>query len=223
MIKPEALPSTWMKSARQDRGQQTAERILAATEKLMAKRPFREISVAEIVREAKASQSSFYARFPDKGALLGCIYERHSQSQKALIDALLAPDHWRGVPLARILRETFPVIVAGYQARQGLIRAFVDLASHDERFRNTWSEIGDHISHRVTELVLARRFEVSHPEPETGVAFGLGFVFASLAFDIQMHEIDSPTMDVKVEQMILMMLGYMGIRDVDSSAGMEAG
>ncbi|MFO0948000.1 MAG: TetR/AcrR family transcriptional regulator [Planctomycetota bacterium] len=221
MIEQKEFASPWMKSARQDRGQQTAERILTATEKLMAKRPFREISVAEIVREAEASQSSFYARFPDKGALLGCIYERHSHSQKALIDALLSLEHWRGVPLAKTLRATFPVIVAGYRSRQGLIRAFIDLASGDERFRKTWGEIGDHIVRRVKELVLARQFEVSHPDPEAAVEFGLGFVFANLAFDIQMHEIDSSRMESKVEQMILMMLRYMGIEDVEDSAASE--
>jgi len=124
MVLTVANESTWIRTPHQDRGQQTAERIVVAAEQLMAKRPFREIAVAEIVREAQTSQSSFYARFPDKSALLGYIYERHARAQTEFIEGLLNPEHWREVPLAQVIRQTFPLIVAGYKARQGLIRAF---------------------------------------------------------------------------------------------------
>jgi len=210
--------TVWMNSPRQDRGQQTAERILTATEQLMAKRPFREISVAQIVRKAKASQSSFYARFSDKDALLGFIYERHNASQNEMIDELLALDRWRNVPLAKTIRETFPVIVESYRKSQGLVRAFLDLASSDERFRRTWAETGDYVVVRVKEIVLARPFEVEHPDPSNGIDYMLDFVFANIAYDILTHEIDAPKMDAKVEQLIQMMLRFMGIKDVVKQA-----
>lgn len=206
--------SVWMNLPRQDRGQQTAERILAATEQLMARRPFREISVAEIVRKAKASHSSFYARFPDKDALLGLIYERHNAAQSEMIDELLAVDRWRHTPLAKTIRETFPIIVESYRQSQGLVRAFLDLASSDERFRRTWAETGDYVVVRVKEIILARRFEVEHSDPSSAIDYLLDFVFANIAYDILTHEIDAPKMEAKVEQLIQMMLRFMGIKDV---------
>ncbi len=214
MVSREMVTSEWSKQTHQDRSQQTLERILQATQRLMATRPFRQISVAEIIREAKASVSSFYARFPDKEALLGCIYARHAKAQMALIDELLALERWRGVPLSHVLRQTFPLIAAGHRARQGLIRAFLEQASEDKRFRDTWGQLGNHVSQRVTELVMARRFEVAHPHPERATKVGLSMAFAVLAHESQMHRIDDPHIEWLIEEMIQMVLRYMGIEDV---------
>ncbi len=147
----------------------TAERILAATQELMADRTFEEISVSEIVHRAHASPSSFYARFLDKDALLGCLYERHSRSQRQFIDELLSTERWRDIPLAATLRATFPAIFEQYRVDQGLIRAFFDLASSDERFKQTWAETGNYIVTRVQDLIRARTFEVTHPDPMTAL------------------------------------------------------
>lgn len=210
------VTSKWTRQAQQDRSRLTQERVIAATENLMALRPFHEISVAEIAQEAEASVSSIYARFPNKEALLGAVYERHSSTQRNMIDQLLAIDRWQGVPLGEILRETFPLIVAGYRARQGLMRAFLEQATRDVRFRETWAEVGDHIMARVTELVLSRPLEVKHTDPQRGVNFVLRMVFATLAQQIQLHLIDGPEMDKLTEELILMMLRYMGIAEINS-------
>jgi len=66
-------PTTYNRPPQQDRSSRTEQRILDATKRLMAERPFHEITVAEIAREADASVSSFYARFRSKEALLGTI------------------------------------------------------------------------------------------------------------------------------------------------------
>ena len=58
----------------QDRSRRTFEAILDATETLLARRPFEEISIAEIVLKAGSSTGSFYARFPAKDALLPALY-----------------------------------------------------------------------------------------------------------------------------------------------------
>lgn len=204
-------PSKWSRTAHQARSRRTLEQILDAAERLMATRPFRAISVAEIAQEAGASISSLYARFADKDALLGAIYERHARHQRGLVDRLFEPARWDGLSVGQIVRQTFPRIVAGYRARQGLIRAFLERASDDVRFRDTWSEIGEHIIERITVLVMARLDEIDHPDPPLGVRLGLAMAFATLAHQIQMHQIDSPQMDELSEELIRMMLRYMGI------------
>lgn len=179
----------------------------------MSSRAFHEISVSEIAREAKASVSSLYARFPAKESLLGAVYERYANAQRDMFDKVLSPDRWNGFSLSGALRVSFPVIVAGYRERQGLLRAFLDQASKDVRFRNTWADVGDHVVVHVTKLVTSRPNEVNHSNPENGVRIGLGIVFSALAHQVQMHRIDDPSMDELTEQLILMMLRYMGIPD----------
>ena len=62
---------------KQDRSRRSAERMLAAAEKLLRERPFEEITIADIVREGSASIGSFYHRFASKEALLPALYERY--------------------------------------------------------------------------------------------------------------------------------------------------
>jgi hypothetical protein len=70
------------------------------------------------------------------------------------------------------------------------------------------------IIERVTQITLARSFEVDHPDPPLGVRLGLRMVFATLAHRIQMREMESPEMPVVTEELIRVMLRYMGIQDV---------
>ncbi|MFO0945597.1 MAG: TetR/AcrR family transcriptional regulator [Planctomycetota bacterium] len=205
--------SRWTHQAVQARSQKTMERILDATEKLMRKRPFREIAVAEIAQEARAAPTSLYARFENKQAILGALFERHAHSHQQLFDQLAEPGQWNGVPLAIVLRKTFPAIVDSYRARQGLLRAFLEQAAEDRRFREDWSRVGQFIEKTVLGLVLARPDEVGHPDPVQGVRVCMEAVFATLSVRVLMHAIDGPEVRVLTEEMIGMMLRYMGIRD----------
>jgi AcrR family transcriptional regulator len=202
----------WANPAAQVRSQQTYERILDATEALMAKRRFADITVGDIVRKAKSSVGAFYTRFPDKDALLGCLYERHRQARVDWIDKLLAPENWEGCSLAGILREVLPLIVVGYRREQGLMRVLLERASQEMRFRETWNQLGKHIVLRVQELVRLRRHEVSHPDPDVGVACGLSILFSTMALRIQFNEIDDPATDVITQELIRMLSAYMGIQ-----------
>ncbi len=214
---PRPSASGWVNPAVQVRSRETLERILDATQHLLDRRPFREITIAEIAKNANTSPPSIYARFENKQALLGALFERHAVAQRALIERLFELDRWQSVPLAATLRQTLPVMVAAYRAKQGLIRAFLEHASEDARFREAWSEVGDLIVKRVTQLVMARSFEIDHPHPERGIRIGLEVAFATLAHRIQMHEIDQPAMDERAEEMIRMHLRYLGIVDVPTA------
>ncbi|MDH4248846.1 MAG: TetR/AcrR family transcriptional regulator, partial [Deltaproteobacteria bacterium] len=53
----------WINRPQQMRAQHTQERILAATETLLAERDFGAVSVTQIAKAAKSSVGAFYARF----------------------------------------------------------------------------------------------------------------------------------------------------------------
>lgn len=179
----------------------------------MALRPFHEISVSEISQEAKASVSSLYARFPSKESLLGAVYARHADAQQKMFDEVLAPDRWADASLSEIIRGSFPQIVDGYRARQGLVRAFLEQASKDVRFRETWDEVGDRLAASVAAIVMPRVHEVRHPNPEQAIQFGLDMVFATLVYKIQMHQFDDPKMDELSDELIRMQLRYLGVSE----------
>ena len=189
------------------------ERILDATERLLKKRPFREIAVAEIAQEAKAAPTSLYARFESKQAILGALFERHALAQRKLIEELTDPARWEDVPLAIVLRRALPFIVAVYQEKQGLIRAFLEQATDDSRFREDWAAVGDFIAERVKTLVLRRAQEVAHPNPSRGIEHCMEAIFGILAVRILMHGIDHVDGENLTEELVVMLLRYMGIND----------
>ncbi len=73
------LAPTTPRPPKQRQSQQTRERILPAAEELLRDKCFDDISVAEVVARAQSSSGSFYARFPDKRALLYALPERFGE------------------------------------------------------------------------------------------------------------------------------------------------
>jgi len=201
----------WAHPRAQARSEETLARILDATEALLTQRRFEDISVGEIVRRSRSSVGAFYARFPDKDALLGCLYERFRQEQAALTDAMFDPTRWQGKPLEAVLSYAIPFLVQLHRERQGLLRAFAARACSDERFRQVWKQARDHAARRLKELVADRREEVGHPDPELAVEAGLSMVLCTVELKLQLGEIDGPEMDVLARELIRALVAYAGI------------
>lgn len=78
--------------AKQKRSQQTRDQLLAAGWRLLARNPWDQIGVNDIVAAAKSSVGSFYSRFADKESFFDSLalqyLERRRQSSEALIREL---------------------------------------------------------------------------------------------------------------------------------------
>lgn len=64
---------------KQARSEQTLRRILEAAERLIGEKGLGDVSIPDIVREARSSVGGFYARFKDKNELLRALEERFFQ------------------------------------------------------------------------------------------------------------------------------------------------
>jgi AcrR family transcriptional regulator len=131
-----------LKAPRQARSQNTLNKIVRAVEELLEVRSFDEIAVADIIRRARCSTGSFYARFPTKDAVLPYLYARYDADLRPRVAAKLALVDGT----TRSLRETVERFVSGmvdmYVERQHLLRA-VALFS-----RANPGAIGDDVSRR---------------------------------------------------------------------------
>jgi AcrR family transcriptional regulator len=204
----------WAHPRTQARSEETLGRILDATEALLARYPFEEISIGDIVRKSRSSVGAFYARFPDKDALLGCLYERFRQEQAELTDALFDPLRWQNQSLSAVLATAIPFLVQLHRERQGLLRAFAAKACSDERFRQVWKQARDHAAKRLKELVAGRTDEIAHPDPELAVEAGLSMVMCTVELKLQLGEIDDPAMDVLAHELVRALVAYTGIRSM---------
>ena len=62
---------------RQARSERTLEKIMAACDRLLAQRPFEQISMQDIAREAGVSVGNLYNRFSDKDGLVDHVLASH--------------------------------------------------------------------------------------------------------------------------------------------------
>jgi AcrR family transcriptional regulator len=165
----------------QERSRATLFRFLEATMGLLAERRFEQATVAEIARCARSSVGAFYARFADKAALMDHLDARLFESGKAAWDEFLATERWRGRTAAEIVRAVVDRVVRKRLEHRGLLRA---LALHartnpSARFLEHGRELNRHVYGRVRALLLERRQEIAHPEPEQAIEVGLMFVDAA--------------------------------------------
>jgi AcrR family transcriptional regulator len=158
-----------VRAPRQRRSQETLDRILDATERLLLKRRFESLSVQEIVRASGASVGAFYNRFRDKDALIWALYDRYDAGLGDWIS------DWRrrqGESPANLVQAAAWVtryLIDTFQARRHLLRTLALLVrAHPEAEEG--AQARRTAQHRfLIDALLAHRDQILHPEPERAV------------------------------------------------------
>lgn len=191
------------------------ERILDAAEEVVTRKGFENATVSEIVRRARSSVGAFYARFRDKDSLLNLLHERFFEEAMATSDAALDPAAWQGANIAEILSELIPFLVRTYREREGLIRAFIIRGVLDDSFAQSACQLYQHMSQRLSVLLLERQHEIAHPEPKLAIELGFRLVASLLDQGALASNIETLTGslddDVLAGQLIRAYLCYLGI------------
>lgn len=157
----------WVRAPQQARSQATLGRLLDATEKLLDERPFDELAVQDICKAASSSVGAFYARFPDKTALLHVLHERLCEEARATAAATLDVVRWRGVPLAELVTAMVGFIVLEYRERRGLRRELVRRNGTDAAFRARSMDVGAITVTHLAALLAERQGELRAGDPLT--------------------------------------------------------
>jgi AcrR family transcriptional regulator len=170
----------WVRAPLQARSRDTLDRILDATEHLLEKKTFEEISVAEIARKAKSSVGSFYARFPDKDSLLLELQKRLFAESLLTAEQALAPESWEDVPLSEIIPVAVAFMCSAYGERLGLRRALLARMVSDARFRRPATELASKVCVLLVELFSTRSGEIGHPDLPVAIDMCHRIVFGTL-------------------------------------------
>ncbi len=172
--------SSTVHTPQQSRSQQTLDRLLNAAEQLLAKKPFEEITVADIVRKARSSVGAFYARFSNKDALLAPLYDRYDDELSKKLDAQLRRSARKSTSLQQLALFSVTTCVETYRQQRWLMRALgfhsrmnPQAISEEKRSRRT------KLHRRWGQLFLKHRREIRHPDPESAVEFAVYFTAAA--------------------------------------------
>jgi AcrR family transcriptional regulator len=166
----------------QSRSRATLDRLTASARKLLLTNRFDEISIRQVVEEAEASVGAFYNRFSDKRALLEFLDVQQTAAALTLWTAFFDRPRWRSAPAREIVSAFVAAAVRAHRQNAGVLRAifFHVRAADDSDFRARARRLDQLIRRRLTDLLLARRAELRHPDPERAVPFALLMTAASI-------------------------------------------
>lgn len=211
------IPASPVRPPRQARSRATLDRFVAAAASLLSERRFEDAPVAEIARRARASVGAFYARFPDKEALLELLNERLFHAGREGWDAFLAVERWRGRGAAEIVAGVVRHLVRKRREHRGLLRSLALYARSrpEPGFLEQAQALNRHVHRRLRELLLERRAEIGHPEPERAIAFGLLMVDAAMRDAILFDEVvqlpGKPSDAQLARELSAAWLAYLGV------------
>src|SRR3954452_7535619 len=107
-------PARARRTAARTRREAARERIVAAAERLLRDRPYRELSVEEVMAEAGLSRTIFYRHFDGLPELVLSLFDPVTQALMTEVQGAPAPGATRGILQAA---------VDAYAEHGGLLRA----------------------------------------------------------------------------------------------------
>jgi AcrR family transcriptional regulator len=209
MLKMAVPPlETGVRPPQQRRSRESLERVLRAGETLLAKKGYEGFTIAEVSRNAKVSVGSVYGRFANKDALVYAIHRR--MLGRLAVEAFAqAPD----LDLAGSVAALVHAQADGMDRERSLLRAFMLRGPVDKRISGPGSEASRAVAHRFKAAVLARRVEITHPDPELAADVAYRMVYDVLARHVMYGgTFESPTVvpwDDLVNELIRASVTYL--------------
>jgi len=204
-----------VKPPQQARSQKTLERLLDAAEELIAERGVTSLTVSEVVRRAESSVGAFYARFPDKDALLATLHERSCAEALATAELALDPKRWESVDLASAIHEIVKFAGTLYKERRGIAIAFVELTAADTSFADRRAALEAETGLRLLEFLRARESEVAHADLDVAARVAIRMILSTLEYGAMISRGDggdpSGLSDERLAaELTRAVLGYLG-------------
>ena len=156
---------------RRRRTPEAAQReIIEAAESLLRERPFRELTVDEVMRRTELSRPSFYVYFRDRHELVLRVVQHLFQNFMGPSGAWLLNE--QGGPDE--LREGMTGAVEIYEERGHVLRALADAAADDPDVESAYlglvNSFRDLISQKISDEVAAGRVEPTTNASEVATA-----------------------------------------------------
>jgi TetR/AcrR family transcriptional regulator, ethionamide resistance regulator len=124
----EALPQA---AARRRTREEVQGAVREALVKLLAERPFKDVTIDELARRAGLSRTAFYFYYPDKNEVL------KEAAETAAAEIYAEADRWwhGSGPPEQLVREALEGIANVYCAHGDMLRAALEVTTYDDEFR----------------------------------------------------------------------------------------
>ena len=176
MTEPTTTPLTTdldydVRPSRQARGRSTQAALLDAAEELFAEKGVEATTVVEIAERAGSSIGSLYHHFGDKETIQFAVFDRFVTESEGVTLAAIAPDRWEGATVGDILQAYIRLILRSHHRRPSFKRAGLAIADNHPDLSASYDAVRMTLDRGLQDLLVARRDQIGHPDPETACTF----------------------------------------------------
>jgi len=142
-------------------------RILDAFEGLLRSKPYAQLMINDIAREAKTGAGSIYARFRDKRSILLAVQDRLRSRARDYFFELYDPDCWTDVSLEKALERVVRGNLTWHRQHRNIIKSSLLMDDSDilEAISNAFGPVNSRFSllirHHVPTLTKAAAIDVA--------------------------------------------------------------
>jgi len=199
---------------RQERSRVTVERIVRATQELLAEGGPDTVTVEQIVARADSSVGSFYARFEDRAVAIRYAERRFWDDIERRWDEYLDPDSWVERSALEIVARIVRDLVRAMMADRSSLRAFHVQALLDPEagLAERTAALDRRIARDVAALLQAADARIADGQPEWRAEAGFARVLGAVR-DADVFGEGSPESD---RRLVLSLVGMYG-----ASLGLE--
>ncbi len=174
-MSPAAKPLPTGRRNKQKRSEKTYDTLIETAFKLLERREFDDVSVAEIALEAGYSVGAFYARFKSKDELLRALVMRHVEERTAVRERQFATESDES-----LLREIVGGMVDYFWARRRFWRAALFRSISDPDFWEPLRELGRELGDALIARMSARADRALTQREQDNVRFAVQLMLGTI-------------------------------------------
>ncbi len=176
----------------QKRSRESLERLLDAAEECISASGIEGFTIADVVSRADLSVGAFYARFPDKTALLHAVQDRFHERTEPAIHKQMLRYAAEAEGLAAAVERLIDILSKHFDQTRELSRAFMMNSVFDPLMRTQGERVNRERRRVFAAVLLEYRNEIGHDDPlmaiDMAYAMYSAVVRGTLVFGTQ-HEL----------------------------------
>jgi AcrR family transcriptional regulator len=175
------LDRTLVRLPQQRRSRESFERVLDSAAELIEEQGLDAVTLGEVSRRSGVSIGSIYGRVEGKDDLIRAALLRMLQRMDESERELLSAGRWAGQALHELLPAVLDVIADSLARNANQLRACMQRATADPVVGAAGREGYGRLESAFTSLLLERRGEIGHPDPDVAVRTCFSITWATLA------------------------------------------
>ena len=178
---------------------------------LLANDSFEDTGISQIAQLAESSVGTFYRLLGDKDMLLYAVHDRFVEQSRLAIDSLVAELGSQDLSLEAQIEGLIQGMLHLFNGSEGLLRALVRRSSADLQFRQRFHQLNAYIGQTFCTIVLARRNELRHPQPQQAADLAAHMLLASLNYLTMVGTLGETPREVIPEELSRLICNYLEV------------